>query len=237
MVIGLQYSGWIFILAKRVQHIRLQISEKFGNTSKIIAGHPITFSAVDNATLLRIMTNLPEVLLTIQRYRFQICKIYGGQMALIYADQLICSTGRLHFFIVMINSLTIKNFDTKKVLKLITYILLLTLSGIQLSTSMWTGSFARSEWNKMAFRLQEISFKCKNHEIQRAVEKNLEILHQNRLEFHAGDFFKLELQIATGILSSIATYLVILLQFQIYPDEGDNSDLTDDLLVFGSNAY
>ena len=59
-----------------------------------------------------------------------------------------------------------------------------------------------------------------------------------RIEFDAVGYFPIDLTIGTGIVSAIATYLIVLLQFKLSEDQmyGKNSSVSALVNVFAAYA-
>lgn len=52
------------------------------------------------------------------------------------------------------------------------------------------------------------------------IDDNVAAFTIKPIQFHASSFFKLDLSIVTGIIASIATYLIVVIQFRLSEEQG-----------------
>lgn len=54
---------------------------------------------------------------------------------------------------------------------------------------------------------------------RRKIDDNVAVLTVKPIEFHASSLFKLDLSIVTGIIASITTYLIVVIQFKLSEEQ------------------
>lgn len=54
---------------------------------------------------------------------------------------------------------------------------------------------------------------------RKKIDDNVAVLRIKPIEFHASSLFKLDLSIVTGIIASITTYLIVVIQFKLSEEQ------------------
>ena len=54
---------------------------------------------------------------------------------------------------------------------------------------------------------------------RKKIDDNVAVLTIRPIEFHASSFFKFDLSIVTGIIASITTYLIVVIQFKLSEEQ------------------
>lgn len=69
-----------------------------------------------------------------------------------------------------------------------------------------------------------------NENYRKKIDDNVAVLTIRPIQFHASSLFKLDLSIVTGIITSITTYLIVVIQFKLSEEQvmGHRSHMTAD---------
>ncbi|KAG5673017.1 hypothetical protein PVAND_003095 [Polypedilum vanderplanki] len=206
---------------KYITELNVEKSLNTKNSSEIRSLNILTAVIVPSTTISEILDNLYEVVEIIQKICSKMNSYFGKKVIFTVLSAFICLTVQLFYLINNIRN----GFQTKlNILASVASCSLIFTHILELWVIFISGHRVKDMWNVLIKRIQGTKRRFASDEIFKAkIDELISIMVLTKVEMRAAGFFNIDLSVITSIASSIATYLVVLLQFKISEDEGNTN--------------
>ncbi|XP_055692328.1 putative gustatory receptor 28a [Lutzomyia longipalpis] len=230
MVFNFQFVGAISFLTSRTQLLRMAVRANLsGELDALLAqmsilgkhGNAMKVRPVDsvNPTSATLVADIVGIL---HNLCDRVNLYFGKQLILTFLSAFICVIVQMHYIINHIRH----GFAMTDAEILVSFSLaLVTMHAIEFWTVLHGGEMAKVKWNETMVVLTQARGNSSDDKLRSKINDILATMKVKKLEFHAFNFFTVDLSLLTAMISAMTTYLIVLVQFKISEDEkgGDSS--------------
>ncbi|CAO1440990.1 unnamed protein product, partial [Diamesa serratosioi] len=173
-----------------------------------------------------VVNTIFEIVEKFQEISNKLNKYFGKKVIFTILTAFICLTVQLFYLINHIRH----GFPTNKsVLASIGSCSLISMHVLELWAIFFSGHKIKEMWSSLVKTIQDTKRKYDSDEVFKSrIDELVNTMVFTRVELRAAGFFPLDLSVVTSIVSSIATYLIVLVQFKLSEDESNDGQTYQD---------
>ncbi|KAL7017683.1 hypothetical protein ACKWTF_010482 [Chironomus riparius] len=177
-----------------------------------------------------IIENIYDIVEIVQKICLQMNSYFGKKVIFTILSAFICLTVQLFY---VINNIRHSFQNENSVLSTAASCSLIFTHILELWVIFISGHRVKDMWNSLIKRVQSTKRRFAVDEAIRCrIDELVSIMTFTRVEMKAAGLFNIDLSVITSIASSIATYLIVLVQFKLSEDSTRNNHSGNDIKLF-----
>ncbi|XP_053690866.1 gustatory and pheromone receptor 32a-like [Sabethes cyaneus] len=179
--------------------------------------HTVSIKVKPFYTISDTVDNIYQMVEHLQQLAVKINDSFGKQAVFSLLSAFICITVQLYY---LLNQIRAGFVIPGAAVFCLAASSLLLLHGIEFYALFTNGDLARNHWRQLMNYLFVVKAKSSDENFRAKMDELIGFMSCNSPEFRAFGLFPIDLSVLTGMASSIATYLIVLVQFKMSEEDG-----------------
>ncbi|GAB0090117.1 hypothetical protein DMENIID0001_048020 [Sergentomyia squamirostris] len=224
MVFNFQFVGATAYLGSRTQLLRMAIRANLSGELDALLAHMSLMGKHGNSLKVRPVASVnsaaaplvADIVTILQNICERVNIFFGKQLILTFFSGFVCTIVQMHYIINHIRyGFTLPNAD---ILASFSFSLV-AMHSIEVWTILLSGEIVKLKWSEAIVALTQAKINSSDDQLRRKINDMIAIMKCKKLELHAFNFFTIDLSVITAMISSMTTYLIVLVQFKITEDQ------------------